>query len=187
MRHAVRRLDGTYSEWMKPPLFVRDLTDADRIALRGGLRSPEAFTLRRCPILLASADGQRPSRMATTPGCATRTVRDAIRAFQADGVGCLSPGSKAPKTTHPVWPRDRDNDLQALLHQSPRTRGRPTRLWTLGLVAAVCHDKGWTARVLSPETIRQVLRRRKVGWKPAKHGITRPDPDDAEKKKPGTA
>lgn len=182
----MRRFGGSYPDGMKPPLFVRDLTDAERTALRGGLRSPEAFTLRRSQILLASADGQRPARIATTLGCATQTVRDAIRAFHADGVESLAPRSKAPKTTHPVWPRDRDEDLKALLHQSPRTLGKPTSLWTLDLVAAVCHEKGWTARVLNPETIRQVLLRLNVGWKRAKHWITSPDPDYAKKKRRGT-
>ena len=182
----MHRFVGSYPDGMKPPLFVRDLTDAERAALRGGLRSPEAFTLRRSQILLASAGGQPPARIATTLGCATQTVRDAIRAFHADGVGCLLPKSKAPKTTHPVWPRDRDDDLKGLLHQSPRTLGKPTSLWTLDVVATVCHEKGWTARVLSPETIRQVLRRLNVGWKRAKHGITSPDPDDAKKKSYGT-
>jgi transposase len=171
---------------MKPPLLVRALTDAERTALRGGLRSPEAFTLRRSQIVLASAAGRRPAQIATALGCATQTVRDAIRAFHADGVGCLLPKSKAPKTTHPVWPRGRDQDLKALLHQSPRALGKPTSLWTLGLVAAVCHEKGWTARELSPETIRQVLVRLNVGWKRAKHWITSPDPDSAKKKSCGT-
>ena len=182
----MRRLGGPYFDGMRPPLFVRDLTDAERTALRVGLRSPEAFTLRRSQILLASAEGLRPARIATTLGCATQTVRDAIRAFHAGGAGCLSPRSKDPKTTHPAWPRDRDDDLKGLLHQSPRTFGRPTSLWTLGLVAAVCHEKGWTARALSPETVRQVLARLNVGWKRAKHWITSPDPDYAKKKKPAT-
>ena len=182
----MRRFGGSYLDGMKPPLFVRDLTDAERVILRSGLRSPEAFTLRRSQILRARADGQRPARIATTLGCATQTVRDAIRAFPADGVGCLTPRSKAPKTTHPAWPRDRDDDLEGLLHQSPRTRGKPTSLWPLGLVATVCHEKGWTARVLSPDTTRQVFRRLNVGWTRAKHGITSPDPAYAEKKTRGT-
>ena len=41
--------------------------------------------------------------------------------------------------------------------------------------------------MLSPETIRQVLRRLNVGWKRAKHWITSPDPDYAKKKRRGTA
>ena len=182
----MRRFDNSYPDGMKPPLFVRDLSDTERAALRGGLRSPEAFTLRRSQILLASAGGQPPARITTTLGCATQTVRDAIRAFHADGVGCLLPKSRAPRTTHPVWPRDRDDDLKGLWHQSPRTLGKSTSLWTLGVVARVCHEKGWTTRVLSPETIRQELRRLKVGWTRAKHGIPSPDPEYAKKKKRGT-
>jgi hypothetical protein len=168
---------------MKPPLFVRDLTAAERDALRHGLRSADAFALRRSQILLASAAGRRPSQIAAAHG---QTVRDAIRAFHADPAGCLAPKSRAPKTTHPVWPRDRDDDLKALLHQSPRTLGKRTSLWTLGLVAAVCHEKGWTGRVLSLESIRRVLKRLGVGWKRAKHWLTSPDPDYAKKKKSAT-
>jgi len=171
---------------MKPPLFVRDLTADERAVLRCGLRSADAFVLRRSQILLASAAGERPSRIAATLGCATQTVRDAIRAFHARGTEALNARPKTPKTTHPVWPRTRDDDLRGLLHQSPRTLGKPTSLWTLGLVATVCHEKGWTARVLSLESIRRILTRLGVGWKRAKHWITSPDPEYAEKKKRGT-
>ena len=62
----------------------------------------------------------------------------------------------------------------------------PDLLWTLALVAEVCHQKGWTPRVLSAETIRQVLRRLGVGWERAKHWITSPDPEYAKKKKRGS-
>jgi transposase len=172
---------------MKPPLHVRPLTDAERTVLRQGLRSPVAFTLRRCQVLLHSGDGLPPARIAQSLGCAKQTVRDAIRAFHAEGLACLDPKSHAPKTTHAVWPRQRDEDLKVLLHQSPRSHGKPTTLWTLALVAAVCHEKGWTARRLSDEAIRHVLRRLGISWKRAKHWIHSPDPDYAAKKKSATA
>ena len=168
---------------MKPPLFVRPLTASERATLQRGLRSADAFTLRRSQILLASARGQRPSRIAATLGCSTQTIRDAIRAFADFGPACLHAKSKAPKTVHAAWPKERDDDLRALLHQSPRTLGKPTSLWTLPLAAQVCHEKGWTERVLSGEAIRLVLKRLGVGWKRAKHWITSPDPDYARKKK----
>ena len=38
------------------PLTIRPLTDAERTELHLGLRSPEAFTLRRCQDLLAAAE-----------------------------------------------------------------------------------------------------------------------------------
>ncbi len=75
---------------------------------------------------------------------------------------------------------------RGLLHQSPRTFGKPTSLWTLALAAEVSHQKGWTSRVLTAEGMRQVLLRLGVGWKRAKHWITSPDPDYAKKKSGGT-
>jgi hypothetical protein len=53
-------------------------------------------------------------------------------------------------------------------------------------VAQVCHQRGWTPRVLSGEAIRLVLKRLGVGWKRAKHWITSPDPEYARKKKRAT-
>lgn len=167
---------------MKPPLFVRPLSEEELVALHRGLRSEDAFTLRRCQILLASARGQRPAAIAAALGCSSQTVRDALRAFAARGLACLRPGSKRPRTVHAAWPRERDDDLRALLHQSPRNLGKPTSLWTLELAAQVCFEKGWTVRVLSGEAIRQVLKRLGVGWKRAKHWLTSPDPEYARKK-----
>src|SRR6516165_572528 len=171
---------------MKPPLFVRSLAAAERAALRQGLRSPDAFTLRRCQILLASDQGQRPAQIAAALGCGTQTVRDALHAFAAEGLGCLRAKPKTPKIIHTAWPEGRDGDLRALLHQSPRTFGKPTSLWTLPLAAQVCHEKGWTPRVLSGETMRRVLKRLGVGWKRAKHWLVSPDPEYARKKKCAT-
>src|SRR5262245_37678221 len=172
---------------MKPPLFVRPLAVAERAALRHGLRSPDAFTLRRCQIFLASDQGQRPSQIAAVLGCGVQTVRDALHAFAAEGLACLRQKPKAPKTMHSAWPKDRDNDLRALLHQSPRALGKPTSLWTLPLAAQVCFEKGWTPRLVSGETIRLVLRRLGVGWKRAKHWLVSPDPEYARKKKCATS
>jgi transposase len=171
---------------MKPPLFVRPLAEAERVALRQGLRSPAAFTLRRCQILLHSDRGQRPSQVAAALGCGTQTVRDALHAFAAEGLNCLRAQPKTPKTIHTAWPKDRDEDLRALLHPSPRHFGKPTSLWTLPLAAQVCHEKGWTARLLSGEAIRLALKRLGVGWKRAQHGLVSPDPEYARKKKCAT-
>jgi hypothetical protein len=101
-------------------------------------------------------------------------------------VACLEPRSSAPKAPRADWPRDRDHDLKALVHQSPRTLGKPTSVWTLDLLATVCHEKGWTARPLTGEAIRGVFQRLGVGWKRAKHWLTSPDPQYAAKKRPGT-
>lgn len=167
---------------MNPPLFVRPVSEAERTALRAGLRSPEVFTVRRCQALLASDRGQRPSAIAATLGCSAQSVRNALRAFAAEGLACLRQKPSRPKTIHALWPKERDEDVRALLHQSPRNHGQTTSLWTLELAAQVCFEKGWTTRRLSGEAIRSVLKRLGVGWKRAKHWLVSPDPEYARKK-----
>ena len=153
---------------MKPPLFVRPLSQAERVALRRGLRCAAAFTRRRCQMLLSSDKGQRPSQIAAALGCSAQAVRNSLRAFAAEGAACLRQKPSRPKTSHAVWPKARDEDLRALLQQSPRSLGKPARLWTLQLAAVVCFEQGWTARLLSRESIRLVLKRLGIAWKHAK-------------------
>jgi transposase len=172
---------------MKPPLFIRPLSQSERVALREGLRSADAFTLRRCQILLASDRGQRPAGIAASLGCSSQAVRNALKAFASEGLACLRQKPTRPKTIHAAWPKSRDEDLRALLHQSPRNHGKPTSLWTLELAAQVCFEKGWTQRRLSGEAIRQILKRLGVGWKRAKHWLVSPDPLYARKKNGATS
>jgi transposase len=166
--------------------FVRPLTQSERQQLQGGLRSAVAFTLRRCQILLQSANGLEPSRIATNLGCTPHSVRNAIHAFTARGLDCLNPKSSRPHSARPLLDTVFDEPLRQLLHQSPRSFGKPRSTWTLELLAEVCHAKGWTPRLLRSETIRQAIRRLGVSWQRAKHWITSPDPAYTRKKKRGT-
>lgn len=49
---------------MRTSICVRPLQDAEQQALSVGQRSPDAFVLRRCQILLSSARGERAPRIA---------------------------------------------------------------------------------------------------------------------------
>jgi transposase len=167
---------------MKPPLFVRPLTPDEVQTLRAGLRCPSAFTLRRCQILLASAEGLKPSEIHARLGCSTQTVRNALHAFELEGTACLPEKSHRPVSARPEIDDGRCERLRALLHRSPRDFGKPTSLWTLELAAEVAFAEGITERQLSDETIRQALKRLGVGWKRAKTWITSPDPAYARKK-----
>jgi transposase len=168
-------------------MFVRPLSPAERVSLRGGLRCSDAFTLRRCQILLASADGQKPRAIAAAVGCCVQSVRNTIHAFHAEGPACLHPKSSAPKTTGQVLDAAGCRRLRDLLHRSPRDFGKPTSVWTLALAAEVAHAEGLTDRPVSIELIRQALRRLGVGWKRAKDWITSPDPAYLRKKGRATA
>ena len=173
---------------MRPPIFVRPLTDAERTAVTAGLRSKDSFVLRRCQILLASARGERAPRIAEQVGCDDQTVLDALHAFNARGLPALHQGSsRAHHPRPPAFPGERAEQLRALLHRSPREFGHPTSLWTLELAAAVSGAQGLTATQVSGETIRLTLKRLGIGWKRAKQWITSPDPEYVRKKEAATA
>src|SRR3954468_5278463 len=131
---------------MGTPSFIRPLAPDEHRALKAGLRSPDAFTLRRCQILLASAGGLPPALIAARLSCASQTVRNAIRAFAAEGLACLSQKSNRPKSSRPELDDARCERLRALLHRSPRDFAKPTSIWTLAIAAEVAHAEGITAR-----------------------------------------
>src|ERR1051325_3718281 len=126
---------------MKPPLFVRELSDAERRELQAGLRSREAFTLRRAQILLASAEGQRPVRIAAQVGCAVGTVHNTLHAFEKEGTGCLGEKKRGPKDARPILDEAKTDPLRGILHQSPRRFGKAQSTWTLDLLAEVAFEQ----------------------------------------------
>ena len=167
---------------MRQPIFVRALSDDERGQLEAGLRSSDAFVLRRCQILLASARGQRAPKIALNLACDDQTVRDAIHAFNERGLGCLKEGSSRPHTTHAAFQAEQLEKLRALLHTSPRVFGKPTSLWTLELAAEVSFEQGITAERVTGETIRATLARLGIRWQRAKDWITSPAPQYQRKK-----
>ena len=168
-------------------MYVRALSPAEQAGIEAGLRSANAFTLRRSQILLAANRGQRPSEIARNLGCATQTVRNTLHAFEQKGLACLKQEPSRPKTIHAEFDLPKCEALRAVLHQSPRTYDKETSVWTLALAAQVCQEQGLTSRQVSIETIRLALGRLGVGWQRAKDWITSPDPDYARKKNGGTS
>jgi len=164
------------------PIFVRPITEKERQALEAGLRCKDAFVLRRCQILLASARGERAPAIAHVVGCDDETVRLLIRAFNATGLAVLQCGSRRPHHTQAAFSAESAERLRELLHRSPRDFGKPTSVWTLALAAEVSFAEGLTAEQVSIETVRATLVRLGIRWKRAKHWISSPDPQYEGKK-----
>jgi transposase len=150
--------------------------------LEDGLRSPDAFVLRRAQIILASAQGEPVGVIAPRVGFSGQAVRDVIRAFNAQGVAALRQRSRRNRVIYRSFDTAGAEALRALLHQSPRLFDKPTSVWTLELAAEVAHEQGLTAWCVSGETIRATLARMGVRWRRAKEWITSPDPEYARKK-----
>jgi hypothetical protein len=80
-------------------MSVRRLTPEEQQRLDTGRHSADAFTLRRCQSLLASARRQRPVQMARQLGCATQRGRPTSHAFQTRGMASVPAPSRRPKRT----------------------------------------------------------------------------------------
>lgn len=172
---------------MRPPIFVRPLAADEHQALTAALRSADAVVVRRAQILLASARGDRAPQIAHALACNDQTVRNVIQRFNTSGLAALPRRSSRPKTASVAFDRPTAERLRALLHQSPRTFGKPTSIWTLDLVVEVSFAQGLTSHPVSRETIRATLQRLGVRWRRAKHWIASPDPQYTQKNADGTA
>jgi transposase len=171
---------------MRKPIFVRLISDDERETLEAGLRSSDAFVLRRCQILLASERGENAYQIARSLGCDPQTVRNAIHKFNEEGGGgpeaALVRNSSRPHTVHAAFDSERAEKLKELLHRSPREFGKPTSWWTLEMAAEVSFEEGLSEKRVSGETIRATLARLGVRWQRAKRWITSPDPEYERKK-----
>lgn len=128
------------------------------------------------PVLVAG-DRRRSQR---TSGARRKPF--AIRSVRTGPTRRLRARSSRPKTAAPMLDEAKRERLRAILHETPRSFGKPTSLWTLRLAAEVCFEQGVTCRRVSIDSIRRALQRMGVGWKRAKHWITSPDPHYALKK-----
>src|SRR3954471_15196242 len=111
---------------MKQPIFVRPLSDAERETIRAGLRSPDAFVLRRCQILSASAEGKTARQIARSLGCNDQTVRNAIHEFNEGGLEeALSRGSSRPRTVHAAFDERGAEALREICIAAPASSASP--------------------------------------------------------------
>jgi transposase len=172
---------------MKRPIFVRPLTGAEREAVETGLRSSNAYTLRRSQIIAASARGEHIPRIARHLSCNEQTVRNAVHAFNREGPAALTKRSSAVHTDQAAFTPASAEQLRALLHRSPRDFGHQTSLWTLDLAADEAFTQGLTTTRVTGETVRATLARLGVRWLRAKTWITSPDPAYERKKGGATA
>ena len=172
---------------MRIPIFIRPLTQDEQRQIQAGLRSSDAFVLRRCQILRASARGERARAIARQLGCDDQTVRNVIHGFNASGLAVLQEGSSRPHRLRTAFSDEGAERLKDLLHRSPRDFGQERGTWTLELAAQVSFEQGIIPIPVSDESVRRTLKRLKTNWKRAKHWITSPDPQYQLKKTLATA
>ena len=163
-------------------LKVKELNEEEILALNKGLRSPDAFTVRRSQILLASNEGKKPKQIGVELRCSDQCVREAIHAYHDEGLGCLNAKSHATHTDQSAIDDTGRERLKELMHNSPRHYGQPASLWTLKGLAEVSYAEGISSREVSTETIRRTLKKLGENWNRVKKRISSPDPKYEVKK-----
>ena len=140
-----------------------------------------AVGARRSQIVLASTRGEHAPAIARALGCSEQTVRNALHAFNRDGMAALQEGSSRPHTVQAAFDAEGTARLRTLVHRSPREFGHPTSVWTLALLAETAYREGLTATRITGETVRATLTRLGIRWRRAKGWITSPDPAYTQK------
>lgn len=167
-------------------LYARTLTKQERDELEQGLRSSVALTVRRCQVLLMSADDRlTPQQIAARLRCSDQTVRRTIHAFHEVGLACLKSGSRARKDDQRAMDDEGRARLKEIIRTSPRSLGYETSLWTLALLTEVSCKERLTSWQVSADTMSRTLRDMGVNWQRAKQHINSPDPAYAVKKSDG--
>lgn len=166
-------------------LYARAITEQERQRLHAGLKSSDGFSVRRSQMILLSADEHlKADEIGRRVGCQGQAVREAIHAFEREGVGCLVARSKARQDDQRAFNEQARAQLREVLRRSPREYGYERSLWTLSLIAQVSQQEGLVSRPVSGETVRTTLEAMGIHWQRAKHWITSPDAQYDSKKAP---
>ena len=155
---------------------VRTLSEDEHRALVQGTKSRSGFIMRRSHILLLSGEGLTPQQIAERLHCGDQTVRNVIRAFDKEGLGCLEEKSSRPHRDNSTFTAEGLQRLADLVHRSPRDFGGYSSLWSLAQLAKVCFREGIVARPISYESVRRALVKLGLDWRHARHQITSHDP-----------
>jgi len=155
------------------------LPDEERQHVEKLVRSSDTVTHRRARIVLLAAEGRPVPEIVAVVGLCERSVRETLYRFRREGVGSL-PRRKPPGAQRRLDEAGRAALIE-LLHTPPATFGIESAFWTAPELAALAKEQG-LAEQLSPDTVREEIRRAGKSWKRAKRWTTSPDPDYQRKK-----
>lgn len=166
----------------KEPIFIRAITEEEKQVLEKAKRAADACEMKRAQILLASSQGLTTFGIEKQFGYSAEYARQMIHRFNREGIDCLKRKSSAPLTKETIVDQKKCEQIKKMMHQSPRTYGKSSSVWTLTLVAELLYEKGETPRQMANETIRSAMKNNGISWKRAKDWISSPDPNYELKK-----
>jgi len=165
------------------PKYTRSITEEERETLREGLKSSNGVVVRRSQVILMSAEERlKAQAIAERVGYSDETVRQVIQRFDEEGITAIYPKSSARPDDQRAFKDAAREQLQTLVHQSPREFGCESSVWTCALLAEVSYQQGLTDRMVHSDTVRETLHQMGINWKKAKRYIQSPDEHYTRKK-----
>ena len=168
---------------MRKPIFVREISAREKRKLEEGLQSTSTFASRRCQILLSSTQKKTPAQIGEELHCSDQCVRNAIHAFDNEGIACLKQKSHARHDDQRPFDEAGLKRLQEIIRLTPRAFGHDTSVWTLGLLAETSWQEKISRRPVSVDGVRRALKSVGIQWQRAKKWIRSPDPHYQHRKK----
>lgn len=162
-----------------PEVFVRPLADSEGQELsRISRRSRDPVRLRRAIIVLASGQGRPVSDIADLLQAAPDYVRGVIHDFSCHGM--LDPKWSAGR--QPAIDEHTAEQVCRIAETDPQNRGEPFTTWSLAKLRDHLVDHDILGQSVSLETLRKLLRRRKITFQATKTWKASNDPDYEAKK-----
>jgi len=168
-------------------IYARDLKEEEKESLKKGLKAAEGHTVRRCQIILLSAEDRLKAKaIGQRVGLSDQCVREALHEFNEKGLESIYPKELGRKDDQRAFDDAAREQLLELVRRSPRDFGYENSLWTLELLAKASYQQGLTATQVHLDTISETLRQLGIAWKRAKPHIQSPDPQYEVKKNAAT-
>lgn len=163
------------------PIYILPLDDIQRDALDKLYRTTKDPRLRtRVQMILLSAEQKRKApEIAGIVRESEATVLRWLKRYRAEGMEGLNEARRTGRpgvVTERYW-----SELLAAVRRRPRGLNLPFSLWTLQRLVEYLAEK--TGLRVSPETVRQLLKKAEIILSRPQHKISSPDPEYQLKKR----
>jgi transposase len=163
-------------------LYARPLSEAEGRLIQCEIRhGRNAVYVKRCQVILASAQGMRVKEIAKLTLLSEYHIRMLIRSFNRSGLSGIKP--RKPKGRSPSFTDEERATIAEFARIPPKVLGYPFTAWSLSkLKMAVEERRLLDRRSISDETIRQILEEYGVSYQRTKTWKESHDPKFDSKK-----
>ena len=149
-------------------LYARSLTEVEGRLVQCEVRhGGNPVYVKRCQVILASAQGMRVREIAKMTLLSEYHIRELIRCFNRGGLAAIKP--RKPKGRDPSFTDEERSTIAEFAKIPPKVLGYPFTSWSLSkLKTAVEERKLLGRRTISDESIRLILEEYGVSYQRTK-------------------